>query len=394
MDRLFDELRALNDRLTADGIRIVIAGGFGLVLRETHLRRIGQEPRRPIPTAARSTDDLDLILGAEIIANGDQMKRIREVLDELGYAPAPGRENYQFVERERLERGERGIKIDLLGEPVPPSLTDKVKYEGGRRSRRVRARAYRGLHVHNTPEALTALDHAVEIPLGNASVLVPHPYSHVLLKLFALRDRMWEHGRVESGAYHAFDIYRILASVSRDEWREAEQLAATHRESDVVRIACRYVSQLFGDDSSQGALRIQAFARDSSGPLPRDVIRGTIDDLAALFPVENAAAPPADAGPSSCGFESAATLDDARRQLLRSLAAECARKRDTLGSEGIAALERLQKLTADRITTGPDLPARLLTEESWAGGHRWAAASDRDRRQEFAEFVDLVYGAG
>ncbi len=33
------------------------------------------------------------------------MDRMREVLEELGYAPAPGRENYQYVDRERAERG-------------------------------------------------------------------------------------------------------------------------------------------------------------------------------------------------------------------------------------------------------------------------------------------------
>ena len=51
-DRLFEELRTIAARLERDSIRLIVAGGYGLLLREMHLRAAGREPRRPLGAEA------------------------------------------------------------------------------------------------------------------------------------------------------------------------------------------------------------------------------------------------------------------------------------------------------------------------------------------------------
>lgn len=395
LDRLTEQLRALNDRLTDDGIRIAVAGGFGLVLRETYLRREGREPRRALPLATRSTDDLDIVLRASIVANADQMRRISEVLGELGYEVIPRAQYYQFVEKEPTAGVERRIKIDLLSEPIPPELEHLVEID----PRRVRAKGFKKLHAHTTEEALTVFDHATEIPLGDRTILVPHPFSHTLLKLFALRDRMWERGpegvdaplrKGDFGAYHAFDIYRMLAMMSRDEWREAQELSARYQRTHVMRVACRYVSLLFAGEPAQGIQRIAEFA-GAKDVVPPEDIRETAEDLLALFPPSNAAEPTEARSPGSSGLETAASLDDARRLLVESLAAEAAALRERLDADGRAAVDELEAMAAERIMTGGDLPAKLLQKETWKGGFGWAVGGDDERRAHLRRLIEIVY---
>jgi len=270
-DPLFDWLRVLASRLERDGVRITIAGGYGLLLRETVARRRGTRPRRGIPAATRSTDDLDVLLTVEIITDPAKMRSIREALDELGFMPHPRAQNYQFVERARYERGERGVKIDLLAPGVPPELEHLVTTDSGRDVRRIRPKGFNGLHAHVTPEALTAAEHLLEVELGpdgSPVVYVPHPYSHLMLKLYALRDRMWEAGEANFGRHHAFDIYRILALMTDDDWTAAGSLREKFGADPVVRRANAYAAALFANEGAAGATRLAGTSATTKTPQP------------------------------------------------------------------------------------------------------------------------------
>ena len=142
-DLLTRELLHLKARLP--DTPFLIGGGMGLYLRsEYHESERSPRYRRPVPT--RSTKDLDVILSAEVIADADQMDKIREALADLGYeATTP---HFQFA-RELGDSG-REVEIDLLAAPPRIDQEEQVKQSG------IRARPHEseGIHGRVAEEAL------------------------------------------------------------------------------------------------------------------------------------------------------------------------------------------------------------------------------------------------
>lgn len=383
-DPLFDWLHALASRLDRDAVRITIAGGYGLLLRETVARRRGSRPRRGIPAATRSTDDLDVLLAVEIITDPAKMRSIREALDDLGFMPHPRAQNYQFVERARYERGERGVKIDLLAPSVPPELEHLVTTDSGRDVRRIRPKGFNGLHAHVTPEALTAADHLLEVTLGSEGspvVYVPHPYSHLMLKLYALRDRMWEAGEANFGRHHAFDIYRILALTTDEDWTAAASLREKFGTATVVRRANAYAAALFANDGAPGATRLAEYARDEGVRLTADDVRATVEDLAALFP-GGEVPPPVErhVGPAWAGVEAAENVDEARALLLSSLETWADLTRQNVPAEVVPVVDTLRAAVEGVLRDSRDISSRLIRCETWESGILWASRRNRENR--------------
>ncbi|NBQ15996.1 MAG: hypothetical protein EBU31_15625, partial [Proteobacteria bacterium] len=75
------------DAALGGGADLMVGGGFGLYLKQLHLEKSGVRtllPRSRWPQA-RTTQDIDLFLRAEIVADVARMERLREVLDQLGF---------------------------------------------------------------------------------------------------------------------------------------------------------------------------------------------------------------------------------------------------------------------------------------------------------------------
>lgn len=284
-DPLRDELRRLARRLEAQGIKLIVGGGYGLLLRAEYVRRSGVRTRFAELPGARSTNDIDIFLGAEIIVDGRKTTLIREALNELGYVPVESAKFYQFV-REVAYRGlPRGVKIDFLAAPVEGEGAAKVKSD----VRRIRPREAKGFHAHITPEALTVEDQllAFDINAGTGepplTVYLPHPFSYLLLKLFALRDQL-ENEEKGYGAYHAFDIYRAVAMMTEAEWGEAHEIRSQYAATEPVLRARGIIRELFFGMEARGMLRLRDHARTAGEMLPAEQLREMIGDLQELFP--------------------------------------------------------------------------------------------------------------
>lgn len=279
-DPLRAELGALVRILTASGIQVVVGGGYGLFLRYEHIRKSGEQTLMPNYPSARSTQDIVIFLTAEVIADSSKTASIRAALDQLGYLPSTP--NLQFTRSIEYAGSLRQVKIDFLAAPVLGEPESKVQTKNFR----MRPLGYSGLHAYVTPEALTVEENLllVDIGAGGDTLLVhlPHPFSYLVLKLFALRDQV-EDGGKEYGRYNAFDIFTTIATMTRREWDQAISMRARYAENEQVVEAVRIADAFFSDPESIGALRLREHASATGQELPDEQIAYFLESLRAVF---------------------------------------------------------------------------------------------------------------
>lgn len=265
IDHITDVLRTELIRLASASaehdVPLIIGGGYGLLLRQEHIEGSRAKTIRAIPTA-RSTSDIDVFLSAEIMIDAEKLQALRQVLGAHGFASIPGAEHYQFSRAVTYRGVPSELKVDLLAPPprdIPPGAGIKVD------TRRIRNAGARGIHAHTTPEAFSITENTTRVALADeakASVLLPHPYSFLLLKLFAFRDRK-DDARKDLGQYHAFDLYRIIAMMTEDDFLVAERMRDAFASDAIVREARSIVAAFFGGPDSAGALAIACWTSPS-----------------------------------------------------------------------------------------------------------------------------------
>ena len=242
-------------------INLIVGGGFGIYLKEEYVRQ--QRARTllnewPVP---RTTNDLDLFLRPELLIHSAILKPMAEALERLGYGVVPGSEKYQFV-KPGPEGAEAGsIKIDILTAP-------QSHFQGtGARTdeRRVRPRPSVGIHAHPVNEASTLEEGLISMELSgtrssgdsfSSGVFLPNPYTFLLMKLFAFKDRVQDADK-EYGRYHALDLYTIMATTTEEEWGQAQEIRDRFKEDPYVLEAGRLVSEYFSTLENLGMLRLR-----------------------------------------------------------------------------------------------------------------------------------------
>lgn len=255
-DRLGETLEELALKLRPSGVQLIIGGGYGLVLRGRLIAIDGRWPRYGLDHRFRSTDDLDCFLGADVITEPSKTETIATALRELGFNAVEPHWIFQksFSETET-------VKIDLLAASVPPDMAHLVRQD----TRRIRPRSSHGLHARSTPEAITVHQNTTVVVVSangsGATVLVPHPLSFVLMKLFAFRDRV-EKPDDDFGAYHAFDILMVLSTISAAEWDQALEMVNDDAVANILDDARRIVEDLFGSPTAIGMIRLVSYAKD------------------------------------------------------------------------------------------------------------------------------------
>jgi hypothetical protein len=188
--------------------QLILAGGYGLYLKQQYLRENPQIRTLlaidALPTA-RTTEDIDLILRAEIVTDSASMGTIRAALDGLGFTVVETAKYTQFVRP--MPPGQ--VKVDLLAPPLG-EFASRVPHD----ARRVRPRPSVNLHASKLAEALAADRHALAIPLQgklssgtdhSTNVLIPQAFTYLLMKLGAYRDRKDDDDK-NFGRHHALDI--------------------------------------------------------------------------------------------------------------------------------------------------------------------------------------------
>lgn len=262
MDTLRQCLLDILRELDGCDFPLIFCGGFGLYLKQMMLQEQGLTYKPLLPgelwPRARTTDDMDMLVRTEILADAERFSRLRQVLDKLGYQPIEGAEYMQFL------RLADGAKVDLLTGPVPDILRDKVII----RDRRIRpAGGSVGLHAHRTDEAIGFQDddrlQSIRIEgcctdgqPYEGTVFIPPPVTFLMMKLFAFRDRCRDKDK-DFGRHHAMDLYRVVAMLSYQEFQQTREAICHQWHNDVVPEARQIVADYFADPTFLGLLRLQ-----------------------------------------------------------------------------------------------------------------------------------------
>jgi hypothetical protein len=270
-------------------IKLIIGGGLGIYLKIDHIRQQDLRTFLQKWPEPRSTNDIDLFLRPELLIESAKLKPLADAFTRLGYQVVPGAEKYQFVKSGSVGTFAGSIKIDILTGPRECFQSTNTKAD----DRRVMPKPSVGIHAHPVDEALTLVEGLLPVPLaGNlrsgdpwqAEVFLPHPYTYLMMKLFAFRDRLNDPNK-EFGRYHALDLYAILATTTENEWKYALQLCGRYRGHPRVVEAGRLVLEYFSSLNSLGMIRL----RESTYYRPEMQLDEFMSALQELFPITDEA---------------------------------------------------------------------------------------------------------
>jgi hypothetical protein len=277
-DLLERELCVLARELSACGIPVIIGGGMGLLLRDKVVRKVAANTLRSYP-ALRATSDLDVFLNTETIVDSERTEVLRRTLDDLGYVPLDGAYYYQFVKPLPQGSALPEVKLDLLA-----AFPEKGEFKSD--MRRIRPLGFKGLHAHIAPEAVTVEEYLLPVKLGHdgseVEVLVPHPFSYIVLKLFAFRDRRDDPEKLY-GRYHSFDIYTALAMMTEAEFEQGLELRGRYADTDQMREAGEIAREYFSSLTDLGMIRMREHLREVGTSEDEVRLEDFIRDLGDLF---------------------------------------------------------------------------------------------------------------
>jgi hypothetical protein len=287
-DPLNNELVKIAKALEPRDVKLIIGGGYGLALKTQQIIDSGKMTRLEIPPA-RSTEDIDLFLQLEIITDAEKMEAIRGVLENLNYKPVAN--FFQFETDIELPAGQGTIKVDLLApSPQTEDQRERVKIS----KPRIRPHNAKNIHAYLTEAAITIEEKLTLLSLSHdqntAEVFLPHPYTFLVLKLFALRDHLKkekesseDQTKEPKAQEHAFDIYRIVSMFTETEWGEAKELANQYRADEIIMEAREITSAIFGSLVAEGSLAVRRHAATVGFEIENSDLQKILDDLHELF---------------------------------------------------------------------------------------------------------------
>ena len=264
LQTLSDALCDLLNQIEGTDLRLIVGGGFGIYLKTEHVTKLGArtliEPE--FWPEARSTNDLDLFLRPELLSDSAKLKPLSQAIYDLDYRPVPGAEKYQFIKSADQGSGTATLKIDILTGPRDAFASTKLRVD----DRRVRPSPSVDLHAHPVDEAPTLERNLLPVEVSGTlssgqawkgKVFLPHPFTFIMMKLFAFRDRLLNEPGQERAQYHALDIYCILATTTEDEWKQAITLRDEFQQHPFLIEAGRIAQKYFDRLEQMGLIRLQ-----------------------------------------------------------------------------------------------------------------------------------------
>lgn len=235
---------------------LIIAGGFGLFLKRRYLAERKVRTLFDDIGDARSTQDIDIFVRTDVLCDRQQSQSIVDVLYFLNYEVM---DNFKYLQwKKTITTGD--IKIDFL----VGNIDDHRQYLHIKKPR-ARNRQVEGFHAHITPEALFINEKALNIPLAGkrsngeeykTSVCIPHPFTYLIMKLFAFRDRLDDPIK-RKASHHAFDIFSIIGALTEQEFNEAIEFGNNHVRESPLQEAIQIVEDSFSKTSSTGVIAIK-----------------------------------------------------------------------------------------------------------------------------------------
>ena len=268
---------------------LMLVGGFGLFLRRERLAGSGERTLLQEIPPARATEDFDLLLSLDLMADPTRLNLLHDAMRGLGYEVRPEAQNFQFVKPGSAWAGHRDVKIDLLA-PEPDERHPQLVLKPPR----VKPRAAGAhLHAHAMAEAVAVDVQPLSVRLEGrgatgawreGSVLLPNAYSLLVMKLHAFRD---EHegrkgeGRDLYAEKHARDLFTIVALLTAGEDDTRRALSAKFASHPAAREAAGIVQSYFAGLDGPGLPRL----RGGLGALPQpQSVRTFLDVLRETFP--------------------------------------------------------------------------------------------------------------
>ena len=260
MDPLTANLLDLLVELRELPVPLTIGGGFGLYLKRMRLDETRERTlfsQLPMP---RATNDLDLFVRADVLCDLQSMKAVAAALDRLGYEVVPEAKYMQWKKHFDLHGQDREIKVDLLVGPLG-QFRERLHVKG------VRARPVGPikLHAHTLEEAVHIDESPVTLTIsGNrsngepaeAQIHVPQPFTYLMMKLFAFRDRKMDEDK-NLGRHHALDLYAIVAMQVESEYQESLRLGNLYVGDGHVETAREIIRSDFAEPTSIGVIRLR-----------------------------------------------------------------------------------------------------------------------------------------
>jgi hypothetical protein len=260
------------DAALGGGANLLLGGGLGLYLKQEHLRSINARTLLPLDRLppARTTEDVDLFLRAEVIASSEAVARYRRALDALGFTVVEGAEWLKF------SRDVSGVRVmlDVMVGPLGVFATQVNLNDS-----RVRPKGFsgrKGLHAFMTEEALGIETGPLRIALrgtdthgrtASCEILIPRAFPYALMKLGALRDRINDENKQE-GRHHAMDLYRVVGMLTEDEAEISAELARQFAGHAEVVEALRTIDTLLAPRDGLGRLRLMEYQRANRTSIP------------------------------------------------------------------------------------------------------------------------------
>jgi hypothetical protein len=251
-------LDLLADPIPAGGL--ILAGGYGLRLRQQALQEQGvQTLLAPMPDA-RATMDLDFLLRLECFIADERARAVRQRLDELGYEVVA--KHFQFSKPLAAEAPGRQVKVDLLARLPEPDEASSLRV----RPPRVQPRSSVGLHGRATPEAFAVEDSPTRWAVAGeqsdgtpfaGEIQTPNVYAWLNLKVAAagdwLRARLGGHGEEDASARHVFDVLVLVASLTEAELPLCQALRDRYHAHPKAGPPRQDARDLFGSSSAPGS---------------------------------------------------------------------------------------------------------------------------------------------
>ena len=238
------------DLVAASSTNILVAGGYGLFLKQRWLSSSASLPTVvPIPnwldTTPRVTKDVDLVLGLDLIKDASHQKSVVSALKQNGFEASDRESEQRWKFLKRLS-GDQLIVVEMHAQRPDPGVdgitaTDKrVKHKP--------SLGEQGVHGRTNPEAVGSELHPFQFSLDDVKLVVPNPVTWSVMKLTATRDR-WissqdlarheesrEFNRLQA-AKHAQDVYRVIAMMTMEERDRASEVVESLVETDAFDVA-------------------------------------------------------------------------------------------------------------------------------------------------------------
>lgn len=241
---------------------VTIAGGLGLFLKRQYLHHQNVRTLFDIH-GSRSTEDIDIFIRHEVLADVEQSQYIKKALESTNYEVIEQAKFMQWKKAIDLELQPGEIKLDFLVGNIE-TVQDHLHVKPPR----ARNRYVKGLHAYITPEAMLIDEQAQEIPLSgqrsngehyNTTICIPHPFTYLVMKLFAFRDRI-NHPNKRKSSHHAFDVFFIIGSITERELDEVIELWAKYAHDPIIQEANQIVRDHFTGISPNGMIAIKSHA--------------------------------------------------------------------------------------------------------------------------------------